>query len=248
VTGVTAPGSGAGSEKSEKSHIGRLARRVRDSARHTFHSVQLRQGLSALERTLQAGRQPKVGLLERLVHGWGNEAWGASSLFLGAMLEWLPRTSDSIVECGSGLSTLLLAAAALLVDRPVHSLEHEEKWATLVMRRLPERWKTAVSVRTTPLRSYGEFDWYAFDPAILSVPIGFVVCDGPPASTRGGRYGLAPILGNRFEPGCIIMLDDTQRREERAIVNRWCRELGAAVVQEGGTFTVLRVGTSRRPI
>ncbi|MGH8218538.1 MAG: hypothetical protein ACREUT_08235 [Steroidobacteraceae bacterium] len=182
------------------------------------------------------------------MHGWGNEAWCGSALFLAAMFQWLPQTNDSILECGSGLSSLLLASAAVLAGRHVHSLEHDGEWAALVTRRMPERLKPSVSICTVPLKSFDGFDWYAVEPGSLPAPIGFVVCDGPPASTRGGRYGLGPVLGSDLAPGCIILLDDTQRVGEREIVNRWCNELGAVVVREGGTYTVLRVDQAQHGI
>jgi len=180
--------------------------------------------------------------LQRLVHGWGNDAWAARPEFLNAVLEWLPRTSGQILECGSGLSTLLLAAVARSSARRVLSLEHEPAWASFLTERTPEHLKSWVSLSVAPLRAYRGFDWYSIDEQAISGSIGYVICDGPPASTRGGRYGLGPVLGSRLAAGSIILLDDTQRLEERAIVARWCSELGASVVQEGGTFSAIRIG------
>lgn len=57
-----------------------------------------------------------------------------------------------------------------------------------------------------------------------------------------------PVLGSYLSPGCILLLDDTQRPEERAIVRRWCIELDASVIDEADTFAVLLVGSrSTRP-
>jgi hypothetical protein len=55
-----------------------------------------------------------------------------------------------------------------------------------------------------------------------------VVCDGPPGSTKGGRYGLVPIMREWLKPGCVILLDDAGREQERAIARRWEAELGAS--------------------
>ena len=59
------------------------------------------------------------------------------------------------------------------------------------------------------------------------VQFALVVCDGPPADTVGGRYGLVPIMRDRLAPGCAILLDDAEREHERAIARRWQLELGA---------------------
>lgn len=105
---------------------------------------------------------------------------------------------------------------------------------------MPERLKGHVEVCVAPLRRYGEFDWYPVEGTPIPDSIGFVVCDGPPGATVGGRYGLGPLLGSRLSPGAIILLDDTQRPEERAIVTRWCASLGVVVVADGGSFVALR--------
>jgi hypothetical protein len=55
-----------------------------------------------------------------------------------------------------------------------------------------------------------------------------VVCDGPPGSTKGGRFGLVPIMRERLEPGCVILLDDASREQELAIARRWEAEIGAS--------------------
>ena len=49
----------------------------------------------------------------------------------------------------------------------------------------------------------------------------------------GGRYGLVPVMRERFAPGCVILLDDAQRTAERMIAERWARELGASLALEG---------------
>ena len=75
-----------------------------------------------------------------------------------------------------------------------------------------------------PLRNYGDFTWY--DPPTDEVPHGIrlVVCDGPPGSTPGGRYGLLPVLGDRLDPGAVVLLDDAERATETHVLERWRAE------------------------
>jgi len=42
-----------------------------------------------------------------------------------------------------------------------------------------------------------------------------VICDGPPYWNKGGRFGLGQILRARLATGCVILLDDGAREEER---------------------------------
>jgi hypothetical protein len=71
------------------------------------------------------------------------------------------------------------------------------------------------------LIEYGEFVWY--DPPLAQMPEAFslVICDGPPGTTKGGRYGLLPVLGKRLPPGATILLDDAGRPAETELIRRW---------------------------
>jgi len=51
-----------------------------------------------------------------------------------------------------------------------------------------------------------------------------------------------------LKPGCIVLLDDTQRPEERQIVRRWCDELPACVIEAGENYNVLSIGENRPPV
>jgi hypothetical protein len=219
-----------------------VARTIRDTLRSQLRKIQLRSALLSLERVLDRNTLPNQGLMRQLVQSWGNEAWSASEPFLSAILQWLPRTQGTIVECGSGLSTLMLAVAASKSGRIVCSLENDADWEARVRAALPERVETAVRLLPAPIRSYGEFDWYATQGAPIPPQVGFVVCDGPPGSTRGGRFGLVPVLQKLFAPGCIVLLDDTQRDAEREVMERWCNEFGGSVVEQGQTYCALRIG------
>ena len=111
-------------------------------------------------------------------------------------------------------------------------LEHTPEWATKSPKILRRYKLDSVVLCVKPLKDYGDFCWY--DAPLESMPGGFalVVCDGPPGCTKGGRYGLVPIMRERLKPGCVILLDDAGREQELAIARRWEVELGAS-------FTIL---------
>ena len=222
-----------------------VARQLKDHSRTTYQRWMLRRYLLAFDRTVRAGRSPSTRLLEHLIHAWGNEGWSAKTELLRSMLDWFPKTSGLVLECGSGLSTLLLGCLASATGREVRSLEHDVGWAERINEMLPREASSSVEVFVTPIRPYNEFDWYSIDAVSPLPPVGFVVCDGPPGSTRGGRYGLAPVLKESLSPGCIVLLDDSHRPEERAIMERWCRELAATVVDRRETCSALQIGAAR---
>ena len=61
--------------------------------------------------------------------------------------------------------------------------------------------------------------------------------------TRGGRYGLLPLLGNRLPVGATILLDDTCRSSEAELIKRWSDEAAfevSLVESQGHGFAIMR--------
>ena len=52
------------------------------------------------------------------------------------------------------------------------------------------------------------------------------ICDGPPGSTKGGRYGFMPNFNDRLAPDAVILLDDADRSGEQKVLQRWQEEFG----------------------
>ncbi len=175
---------------------------------------------------LPAGADAAPELLERLVYGWGNEIMSAMPEYLDASVRAMRGTKGPVLECGSGLSTILLGALAERSGARLCSLEHDRGWAARVRRALRRYRLRGVEVFHAPLRDYGAFTWYDAPLDRLPGEFSLVVCDGPPGDTPGGRYGLLPVLRERLRPGCVILLDDLHRPAERDIASRWARELG----------------------
>ena len=59
----------------------------------------------------QESRAIDHGVLSELVQGWGNK-WSAQHEYLAACLEHARDADGPILECGSGLSTILLGTVA----------------------------------------------------------------------------------------------------------------------------------------
>jgi len=166
-------------------------------------------------------------LLAELISAWGNVGWSAKEGYLRACLAGALSSRGPTLECGSGLSTLLLGVVAQKRNNTHWALEHLSEWSAKVGHHVVRQRVSAVRLHTAPLRPYEGFAWY--DPPLTELPrtFGLVVCDGPPADTSGGRYGLVPVMRDHLAPGCMILLDDAGRAEERAIAQRWQAELNA---------------------
>ena len=180
-------------------------------------------------RDPDACKQPGNPILIDLIYGWGNKSWSALDEYLASCIEHTLASQGSILECGSGLSTILLGAIAQRQGRSYWALEHTPEWAARVQRYLNRYQLNAVVLCAKPLKDYGDFCWY--DAPLESMPdssFSLVVCDGPPGATKGGRYGLVPVMRERLKSGCVILLDDAEREQERTIAARWQVELSTS--------------------
>lgn len=182
---------------------------------------------------LKKGSLPQSGLLSNLVYGWGNEGYSAETEYLSSLTERALNARGPILECGSGLSTVLLGLIAKRTGNPVWTLEHHPEWAERVQSVVTGLGLDSVQLCVAPLRNFQEFDWY--DVPLEKMPANFqlVICDGPPGDTRGGRYGMLRVMHDFLSPGCTILLDDAAREDERATLDKWAQELGSSFEIEG---------------
>ena len=181
-----------------------------------------------LQRTLRRIRAHEhyVPLDDRaagdLVYGWGNE-WSLREELLIELWHRAWHTRGPVLECGSGLSTLLLGIAAERVGYEVYSLEHDEAWHAKVSQVVARLGLRQVRLIAAPLVMRSGYAWYDA-PGRFPQDFTLVLCDGPPAATMGGRYGLLPELRPAMADDCVILLDDAARDGEQDVLRRWADE------------------------
>ncbi len=187
-----------------------------------------------LTRAAERGQTPDRGDVIRLGLAWGNLGYAAGFAYLNFVASHVGRSAGPVLECGSGATTVLLGALTAPRQTPVRVLEHNRDWYDYLCRILEALRFEHVQMRYAPLTEYGEFQWYQA-PAPADDPFRLVVCDGPPGSTSGGRYGLVPVMRRQLAAGCVILLDDTHRRGEQDAIAGW-RRLGQLSASRQGRF------------
>jgi hypothetical protein len=187
-----------------------LPKGARDKVRMHWQDLVARRAFRSA-----ASRNFSPDSIATLREDWGNVSFSARYDYLCAVCDYARRANVAILECGTGLTTALMAAVA---EVPIYCLEHSPEWAEFIDRRLRQLDLSAFVIRSK-LHDYGAFDWYEI-PISLPNEFDLVVCDGPPGTTRGGRYGLVPLLGERIHLAAVL-LDDSQRLQESEIIARW---------------------------
>ncbi len=169
--------------------------------------------------------QHRLGLAEDLPY---TPDWSAAADFLEQIADYcLAEKPQLIVECSSGLSTLILARCCQINNQgQVISLENGGEFtatteATLT-RFSAEKWATVNhSPLTTTSVEKEIFQWYKL-PELPNIPIDLLVIDGPSGFIQPlSRYPALPMLYQRLAPRCTIFLDDAARDDEQEIIRRW---------------------------
>jgi hypothetical protein len=200
----------------------RTLRPLRHRVRQVERQARLRRELPAAARVVPGEPFPR-DQLDSLRRAWANPGYEADLDYLGLVWQHASEAREPVLECGSGITTLLLALAAGRRGVPVWTLEHDFTWYRRMQGILQRHSLPGVTFCYSPLIDHGEFAWY--DAPIDSMPpsFGLVVCDGPPGSTRGGRAGLLPVMGERLG-GTTVLLDDAERQQERETIVSWQRD------------------------
>ena len=201
---------------------------IKRPAKAALLSYLFRQAMRELAK-VSPGEIPARELLKKLRLGWDNQGWDAKLDYLEEITRRAVATEGPILECGSGLTSLVLGHLVGRRKVETWSLEHNADWHRRVASAIARNHVTGVNLCLAPLREYGQFNWY--DPPLAEMPAKFslVICDGPPDLAHGGRYGLLPILGNRLESGAVILFDDAREPGQPEVLQRWASESGVKV-------------------
>ena len=159
------------------------------------------------------------------------DAWSLDEGGLAVVLAEVDGGRRTVVECGSGRSTVVIARFLReLGGGSVHSLEHDPAWAQLTRMRLAAEGLAAIAtVIEAPLSAHPLAPpgcrWYA-PWALRELPDGLdlLLVDGPPAGEEPierSRYPALPALADRFAPDATVILDDVGRAGERWVLERW---------------------------
>ena len=155
----------------------------------------------------------------------------------------------SVVEAGSGISTILLARLIKKnnLKTKILSIDHDAGWQEVVAHCLEtDGVKDAVEFVCSPLVRNGQYSWY--DKCQIVLPIDFVVdtivVDGPIGDVPMARYGAIPFLREYLSNECYtIYLHDTDRADEQETIRRWAEMLPKGVVENRGRYSVIQFGS-----
>lgn len=182
--------------------------------------------------------------------------WAGSPDFLLQVLRMaIHRKPQTVAECSSGVSTVVLARAMqILGGGHVWSLEHEpvfaEKTRAELRRHGLQDWATVVDATLQPTATReGNWSWYTVS-GLPDAKIDMLVIDGPPMTLQKlSRFPAIPVLDDKLAADAVVMLDDAARPDETEAVRRWAgnygwRDVGPFYAEKG--ISVLTRSSAQR--
>lgn len=188
-----------------------------------------------------------LGVLEREIRNAGDAAlaaawlgrlapapgtWAIEPDFARLVVSAIRRPAKTIVELGSGTTTLLIARQ--LEQRGegrLYSVEHDADFAAETQAVLEaDGTASRVQLIVAPLRrqQFGpeHLDWYDADVVRDAVParIDSLIVDGPPSTALWARWPAMSVLFDSLSPEGVVLLDDGRRRAETETAMRWSDE------------------------
>ena len=163
--------------------------------------------------------------------GWALTGDSAAILVREALL----RRPKTVLELGSGVSTLLLGQVLRnRGDGHVVSIDHDTTWAERTRRSVEflglRDYVTVVDAPLKRVEIAGQaFEWYDIPRERLDRlgPVDMLLVDGPPQARdqpNTARYPALPMLSERLSSDALIFVDDANRPTESAMVRRWQAE------------------------
>ena len=143
---------------------------------------------------------------------YDDNEWGALEDVL-VLCAVMGRMADGpIIETGSGLTTIILAAAS---GQPVYCLEHDPIWAMKLERMAYQAGLTNIGLCQCPIKD-GWYDLTDFPDLPDRFALG--LNDGPPRAL-GDRIGFYERFGNITD---VIIADDADDRRYGDAIEEWC--------------------------
>ncbi len=146
----------------------------------------------------------------------------------------LSRKPNFILECGSGVSTILCGYSLERLNSKgkILSIDHEAYYGSLTAKTMEKHgfssdmFKIVHAPLITHKNDSKPFIWY--DTSFLSLltnPVDLLIVDGPPHKTQyKARYPAMAFLFEKLSDNAVIILDDGSRQDEKAIVEQWLSE------------------------
>lgn len=193
---------------------------------------------------------PSDELIGKLFAAWGDRLKDERRHYIQRCLAEATRATGPILQCGSGLLSVLIGMVCQQSDDPAKRLwvlEHDPHWGNLARSWLEARDIKHAHIIYAPAEQFDGYLSYVLDPSRLPSNFALVLSEASaalPGSTRGVVTRMADHLGNR----CVILGRNARRPKDLKFLADWAKSQGAPVVLQEGEHPYLKIALrDRRP-
>jgi predicted O-methyltransferase YrrM len=196
-----------------------------------------RQGKSTLRWLVEQikGRTDTLDTYVEAFKAFGNK-WAASSDVLQVVAGLAKSADGPILEIGTGLSSIILAAAT---DQRVFSVEHNATFAETLETMVADAGVKNVSLVTAPIVD----GWYDLAPSELPDSFALAFVDGPPREGND-RMRFFDLFGDRCK---IIVCDDADDGVYVKKLMAWAKSRNRTIQIDGRCAVILPTSTKDDP-
>jgi precorrin-6B methylase 2 len=138
------------------------------------------------------------------------------------------RKQPTVIEFGSGQSTVILAAVLKHRGGRLVSVEHDPVYSSVIQRQVAAcGLSDYVETIHAPLVEVGDSSTKSYDTSKISnIEVDIALIDGPPIILGGAHTRLAPLRWSaaHLVPNGAIFLDDSNRASEQGCIESLIRE------------------------
>lgn len=160
---------------------------------------------------------PSFNILAEAREYIDNNSHAALEEMLAACIDAARRADGPIIETGSGLTTILMAAAA--PDQQVYCIEHHGFYAARLKQWAAEAELDNIVLVTAELKD-GWYDLSEADRAQMPGHYAVALNDGPPRSAENSR---APFYQHLAPISDVLLVDDVDDDETLVTLHEWAR-------------------------
>lgn len=212
-------------------------------AKAAFHSRQ--HSFDQAMRKMLKHRDGRVAdsIVADLYAHWGDPLSQNDEVYVRSCLAEATAADGAILQCGTGLMTLLLGAVCDREDnkaKHVWCLENDEHWANMMRSWLTEYRIRKAHLINAPAESFVGYTWYGIDTNRLAKKYALVICDGARATPRGA-IGTIKQIESRLADNFAILARNISKASELKYLAGWAKNRGAsfAVVDRREGFVKL---------
>lgn len=197
--------------------------------KHGVTTLQRRKNFEVAVNNLKAGKCSEHDV-KWLQEGWGSNPFAAPSEMLAALYWMAKEKTGSVLETGSGLSTIVMALSN--PELTIHCLEHDILWASKLKYTMDIFGINNIQIHCKDLKKYEDGQWYDTED-LPDESFSMAVCDGPPRriSNRSLFYQM---MDERIKDATVLM-DDADDEIALGPIREWAKGHGRSEVEVLGT-------------